>query len=116
MSLDTIDFNTNEAVTMKNMLEEAGFEVDQKTDISSEELLNTAPFYDALIVRSRTKIRKDIIDNAGGNLKFIVRAGVGLDNIDVDYAREKGIDVMNTPEASTNGVAELAVAHMLALL
>jgi len=69
-----------------------------------------------VIIRSRTKIRKDLIDASAGNLSFIVRAGVGLDNIDVEYAKEKGVEVINTPEASTNGVAELAVAHMLALL
>lgn len=97
-------------------LKELGIEVVEKTSIEKDELMNEIANYDGIIVRSRTKVRKDVIDRAGGNLKFIVRAGVGLDNIDVDYAKEKGIDVMNTPEASTNGVAELAVGHMLALL
>ena len=97
-------------------LKELGIEVVEKTSIEKDELINEIANYDGIIVRSRTKVRKDVIDRAGGNLKFIVRAGVGLDNIDVDYANEKGIDVMNTPEASTNGVAELAVGHMLALL
>ncbi len=97
-------------------IKDLGVEVIEKTSIEKDELMNEIANYDGIVVRSRTKVRKDIIDRAGGNLKFIVRAGVGLDNIDVDYAREKGIKVMNTPEASTNGVAELTVAHMLSLL
>jgi D-3-phosphoglycerate dehydrogenase len=93
-----------------------GVEVVENTSVEKEELAGIIADFDGVIVRSRTKIRKDLIDIAAGSVKFIVRAGVGLDNIDVEYAREKGIEVMNTPEASTNGVAELAVAHMLALL
>ncbi len=93
-----------------------GVEVVENTSIEKEELAGIIADYDGVIIRSRTKIRKDLIDAAAGKLSFIVRAGVGLDNIDAEYAREKGIEVLNTPEASTNGVAELAVAHMLALL
>lgn len=93
-----------------------GIEVVENTSIEKEELAGVIADFDGVIVRSRTKIREDLIDIAAGSVKFIVRAGVGLDNIDVEYAREKGIEVINTPEASTNGVAELAVAHMLALL
>ena len=93
-----------------------GVEVVENTSIEKEELAGIIADFDGVIVRSRTKIRKDLIDVAAGSVKFIVRAGVGLDNIDAEYAREKGIEVLNTPEASTNGVAELAVAHMLALL
>jgi D-3-phosphoglycerate dehydrogenase len=93
-----------------------GVEVVENTSIEKEELAGIIADFDGVIVRSRTKIRKDLIDIAAGNVKFIIRAGVGLDNIDAEYAREKGIEVINTPEASTNGVAELAVAHMLALL
>ncbi|MEJ2306635.1 MAG: NAD(P)-dependent oxidoreductase, partial [candidate division WOR-3 bacterium] len=89
---------------------------DGATSVEKEELTGIIGGYDGVIIRSRTKIRKDLIDAAEGKLDFIIRAGVGLDNIDVEYAREKGIEVINTPEASTNGVAELAVAHMLALL
>ncbi len=69
----------------------------------------------ALIVRSATKVTKEVIDTFHPHLKLIVRAGVGLDNIDVDYARLKGVKVVNTPEASTRSVAELTIAHMLAL-
>jgi D-3-phosphoglycerate dehydrogenase len=93
-----------------------GIEVIENTSVEKEELAEIIGDYDGVIIRSRTKIRKDLIDAAAGKLGFIIRAGVGLDNIDVEYAREKGIEVINTPEASTNGVAELAVAHMLALL
>jgi D-3-phosphoglycerate dehydrogenase len=67
-----------------------------------------------MVVRSRTKVTKDVID-AGKNLKAIVRAGVGLDNIDVSYAKEKGIEVLNTPSASTQSVAELTIAYLMAL-
>jgi D-3-phosphoglycerate dehydrogenase len=70
--------------------------------------------YDAIVVRSATKVRKPAIDAAKG-LRLIIRAGVGLDNIDADYAKEKGIEVLNTPKASTDSVAELALAHMFAL-
>ncbi len=93
-----------------------GIEVIENTSVEKEELAGIIADFDGVIVRSRTKIRKDLIDIAAGSVKFIIRAGVGLDNIDVEYAKEKGIEVINTPEASTNGVAELAVAHMLALL
>ncbi len=93
-----------------------GIEVVENTSVEKEELAGIIADYDGVIIRSRTKIRKDLIDIAAGSVKFVIRAGVGLDNIDVDYAVGKGIEVINTPEASTNGVAELAVAHMLALL
>jgi len=93
-----------------------GIEVVEKTSVEKEELAEIIAGYNGVIIRSRTKIGKDIINAAEGNLDFIIRAGVGLDNVDVEYAQEKGIEVINTPEASTNGVAELAVAHMLALL
>ncbi len=71
---------------------------------------------DAVIVRSATKIRNPEIDaGAAGNLKLIIRGGVGVDNINVDYAKEKGIEVRNTPAASSSAVAELALGHMLCL-
>lgn len=71
---------------------------------------------DAVIVRSATKIRNPEIDaGAAGNLKLIIRGGVGVDNINVDYAEEKGIEVRNTPAASSSAVAELALGHMLSL-
>ncbi len=70
--------------------------------------------YVGILVRSATKVRKDIID-ACPNLKFIGRGGVGMDNIDVAYGREKGLKVFNTPAASSQSVAELVMAHMFSL-
>ncbi|MBS1250466.1 MAG: Hydroxypyruvate reductase [Chloroflexi bacterium] len=93
---------------------EAGIEVVDRSDITAEELLEEIPEYHCMVVRSRTKVRKPVIDKAE-NLKAIVRAGVGLDNIDVDYAKSKGVDVLNTPSASTRAVAELTTGYLLAL-
>jgi D-3-phosphoglycerate dehydrogenase / 2-oxoglutarate reductase len=97
----------------KLLLEEAGYEVDTNK-IPQEELVNVLPNYEVIIVRSATKVRKDLID-ACPNLKVIARGGVGLDNIDVEYARSKGIEVYNTPNASSRAVAELVFAHMFSL-
>lgn len=92
----------------------AGLQVDVKDDISPDELLKVLPEYEGMVVRSRTKVRRPLID-ACPNLKVIVRGGVGLDTIDVDYARSKGISVMNTPLASSASVAELTIGYMFAL-
>jgi D-3-phosphoglycerate dehydrogenase len=100
-------------VTVQALLD-AGIEVDNRPDITAEALLSDAAQYDGMVVRSRTKIPKEVID-AAENLKIIVRGGVGLDNIDVAYAQEKGVAVRNTPKASSNSVAELALGYMLAL-
>ena len=71
--------------------------------------------FDAVVVRSKTKVRANHIDEAkGGKLKLIIRGGVGVDNIDVKYAEENGITVRNTPGASSQSVAELAMGHMFA--
>lgn len=87
-----------------------------KEHLEVDELKEQLGSFDAIIIRSATKIRKDIIDAvSGSNLKLIIRAGVGLDNIDVSYAREKGIAVENTPKASSASVAELTIAHMFSL-
>jgi len=82
-----------------------------------EELKERVKDFDIIIVRSATKVRKDIIDSAlqTGNLKLIIRGGVGVDNIDVTYAESKGIKVRNTPKASSAAVAELALGHMFSL-
>lgn len=96
----------------KSLLEKAGFTV--VTDKVPQENLAAeinAKGYTALTVRSATKVRKDLIDACPG-LKVIARGGVGMDNIDVDYARDKGIQVINTPAASSNSVAELVFAHL----
>lgn len=72
--------------------------------------------FDCVVVRSKTKVRSKHIDEAAkGNLKLIIRGGVGVDNIDVEYAESKGISVRNTPRASSASVAELALGHMFAL-
>ena len=94
----------------KQMLEEAGFEIDTNT-IPQAELPEKLQQYDGITVRSATKVRKELID-ACPNLKLIGRGGVGVDNIDVDYARQKGIGVYNTPASSSLSVAELVFAHL----
>ena len=95
------------------MMEDAGFQVDQKFDLSPEELTEVISPYHGLIVRGSTKVREPSID-AAENLEAIGRPGIGMDNIDVAYAREKGIAVYNTPLATTVSVAELVMAHMFA--
>ncbi len=80
-----------------------------------EELGKALRDFDAVVVRSKTKVRANHIDEAkGGKLKLIIRGGVGVDNIDVKYAEENGITVRNTPNASSQSVAECAMAHMFA--
>src|ERR1700712_2984119 len=94
----------------KKMLEDAGFFVDTN-NIPQDELPVKLQNYDAITVRSATKVRKALID-ACPNLKLIGRGGVGVDNIDVDYAKEKGIGVYNTPASSSLSVAELVFAQL----
>ena len=95
-------------------MRERGVEVVVDDTITPERLVEVIPAYHAVVVRSRTKIRKNVIDVAP-NLKVIVRGGVGVDNIDQEYAQAKGIKVLNTPGASSDSVAELAVAYLFAL-
>jgi len=96
--------------TGKEKLEAAGFEVVTEK-VEQDNLPTELPNYDAIIVRSATKVRKELIDQCP-NLKVIMRGGVGMDNIDVEYARSKGLAVYNTPSASSLSVAELAFAHI----
>lgn len=93
-------------------LEKGGFEV-ITTKVAQEQVANYINKNEVavLLVRSATKVRQDIIDNCP-TLKVIGRGGVGMDNIDVDYAREKGIHVINTPASSSESVAELVFAHL----
>ena len=93
-------------------LEKAGFEV-ITTTVAQEQLIEYINNHqiDVILVRSATKIRKDIIDSCP-SIKIIGRGGVGMDNIDVDYARSKDIKVINTPAASSASVAELVFAHL----
>ena len=93
-------------------LEKGGFEV-ITTKVAQEQVANFINTHDVkvILVRSATKVRKDIIDACPG-LKIIGRGGVGMDNIDVAYAREKGLHVINTPASSSESVAELVFAHL----
>lgn len=99
--------------TGERMMKEAGLEV-VNTKIPQDELKTKLPEFNAICVRSATKVRQDLIDLCP-NLKVIARGGVGLDNIDVTYAREKGLQVYNTPAASSRSVAELAITHIMNL-
>jgi D-3-phosphoglycerate dehydrogenase len=94
----------------KALLEQAGFEIDT-VNIPQDELPAKLNNYDAITVRSATKVRRALID-ACPNLKLIGRGGVGVDNIDVDYAKEKGVAVFNTPASSSLSVAELVFGHL----
>ncbi len=94
----------------RTLLEQAGFEV--VTDfVPQENLAEELKKFDAITVRSATKVRKDLID-ACPNIRLIGRGGVGMDNIDVEYARNKGVAVVNTPASSSLSVAELVFAHL----
>jgi len=97
-------------------LKDMGHEVTEQF-FEPEELKEQVKNFNVIIVRSATKVRKEIIDSAveTGNLKLIIRGGVGVDNIDVSYAESQGIKVRNTPKASSSAVAELALGHMFSL-
>ena len=97
-------------------LELLGFDVDTN-HYDIEDLKEKIKKIDCIVIRSATKIRRELIDEAikGGNLKLIIRGGVGLDNIDVQYAEQNGIKVRNTPNASSSSVAEIILAHMFSL-
>ena len=95
-------------------LKNGGMVVDYRPDITHEVLLNIIGEYDTIVVRSRTKITKEIIDNAT-KAKIIARVGVGLDNIDTGYAESKDIRVINAAEAAMNAVSELVIGLMISL-
>lgn len=97
----------------KLLLEEASYIVNEEK-IPQDQLVERIGEYDVLIVRSATKVTREVIE-AGKNLKIIARGGVGLDNIDLEYAQSKGIEVYNTPMASSRAVAELALGHLFGL-
>ncbi len=92
----------------------AGVEVDVRDTITLDELGQVIGEYEGIVVRSRTKVRAPLLQNPG-NLKLIIRGGVGVDSIDVDVAESKGIKVINTPAASSNAVAELALGMIFSL-
>ena len=95
-------------------LRDAGIVVDARDAITPEELEIAIALYDAIVVRSRTMLTASLLDRTS-RLKLIIRAGVGLDNIDVQHALAKGIEVRNTPTASSKAVAELTIGYVLAL-
>jgi D-3-phosphoglycerate dehydrogenase len=95
-------------------MKRAGLSVDYKPEIKPAELTSSARDYDVIIVRSRTKITKEVVD-AAANAKIIARVGVGLDNVDVKAAEAKKIRVINAPEAASIAVAELAIGLMISL-
>ena len=102
--------NDGIAADGKIILEKAGFTVITEK-VPQDKLHEVIGGYDVLIVRSATKVNKQVMENPG-NLKLVVRAGVGLDNVDAEFAKSKGIDVANTPNSSTLSVAELVFAHL----
>ena len=112
MKILITDKTANEAI---QMLKDADHEV-TFDEMDAEKLLKTISEYDALLVRGRTKVITDVV-NAGakGNLKVIGRAGIGVDNVDIETAAKNGIKVVNAPTGSTISVAELAIGHMLSL-
>lgn len=95
-------------------MKRAGLNVDYKPEIKPAELVSSVKDYDVIIVRSRTKITKEVVD-AAASAKIIARVGVGLDNVDVKAAEEKKIRVINAPEAASIAVAELAIGLMISL-
>ena len=96
------------------LLEEKGYQVNRAWDLPKNELPEIIGEYDALIVRSATKVKGELLDNAK-NLKVIGRAGEGLDNVDYERANALGIAIVNTPHVSYMSVAELTIGHLLAL-
>jgi len=98
-----------------SLLKDSQIDFDYQPEVSFAELTASIPLYDALIVRSRTKVVKEIIDR-GKNLKIIGRVGSGVDNIDTEAAQNKHIIVVNAPDANSEAVAELTIGLMLSLL
>ena len=112
MKILITDKMANEAI---ELLKDAGHDV-TFDEMDGETLLKEISAYDALMVRGRTKAVKEIVEaGAGGSLKVIGRAGIGVDNVDIETAAKLGIPVVNAPTGSTASVAELAIGHMLAL-
>ena len=112
MKILVTDKSAEEAL---KVFKDAGHELTYD-EMDHDTLLKEIPKYDALMVRSRTKATTEIVEaGAKGNLKVIGRAGIGVDNIDIESAGKLGIKVVNSPTGSTKSVAELAIAHMLSL-
>ncbi|MDU2137301.1 MAG: phosphoglycerate dehydrogenase, partial [Staphylococcus warneri] len=99
---------------IKSLLEHPDFDVDIYTDLTDEALVKIIPQYDGLIVRSQTQVTDQII-TAASNLKVIARAGVGVDNINIEAATLKGILVINAPDGNTISATEHSIAMILAM-
>lgn len=97
-----------------DILKKSGLQVDYRPEIKHDELIASVKDYDVLVVRSRTKVTKEVMD-ANAKMKIIARVGVGLDNIDVKYAESKGMQVINAEIAAMTAVAELVIGLMLSL-
>lgn len=106
---DSIDYSGIES------LKKSGMVVDYQPEINANQLSTIARDYDVIVVRSRTKITKEIIQASAPSVKIIARVGVGLDNIDINEAEANGIHVINSPEAAANAVSELVIGLMLSL-
>jgi D-3-phosphoglycerate dehydrogenase len=106
---DSIDYSGIES------LKKSGMVVDYQPEINANQLSTIAKDYDVIVVRSRTKITKEIIQASAPSVKIIARVGVGLDNIDINEAVANGIHVINSPEAAANAVSELVIGLMLSL-
>lgn len=98
----------------EKILRDAGLEVDVKTGLPPEELKAIIPEYDGLVIRSATKVREDIIE-AATKLQVVGRAGIGLDNVDIPAASQKGIVVMNAPDGNATTAAEHSIAMLISL-
>ncbi|MGC9779090.1 MAG: hydroxyacid dehydrogenase [Candidatus Heimdallarchaeota archaeon] len=96
------------------LLKKEGYEVNEAWNIPKDELPKIVGDYDAIIIRSATKVKGDLLE-AAKNLKVVGRAGIGLDNVDLEKCKDRGIVVRNTPNATTDTVAELALAFMFAM-
>ncbi|ARM76518.1 D-2-hydroxyacid dehydrogenase [Acidianus manzaensis] len=101
------------ADVMLNTLKQKGLNVDYQPEINKQDLLKIIQNYDAIVVRSRTKVDKETIEKAT-RLKIIARAGIGLDNIDTDAAEQKGIKIVYAPGASTDSAVEITLGLMIA--
>ena len=101
-------------IGIKMFQEEPGIEVDVHAGLAPDELKSIVGQYDALVIRSATKVTEDILDSAQ-NLKVVGRAGIGLDNVDIPAATKRGVVVMNTPTGNVITTAEHTIAMMMAL-
>jgi len=101
--------------SIQDKLGDANIEIDYKPDISREQILNCVGEYEILVVRSKTPIDKELID-LGKKLRFVARAGAGTDNLDLEYLKSRGIEVINAPEGNRDAVGDHTVGMVLVLL